>query len=150
RRHRADGRSAPIPQSSPRIPDGGATSSPAARARRRLTALLQLPDNPPAAEGLCGGGGRCEAFLGPGGVAGSRLSCARALTRQIFAPILIGLELTLISLISIRSTNTHESRAQPGVVGCVGGRPVEQLWLFWIALVGGVIGAAAYPFIGVT
>lgn len=67
-----------------------------------------------------------------------------------FAPIAIGLCLTLIHLISIPVTNTSVNPARStGVAVFVGGWAVQQLWLFWLApIVGGVIGAAAYRFIG--
>jgi len=63
-----------------------------------------------------------------------------------FAPIAIGLCLTLIHLISIPVTNTSVNPARStGVAVFVGGWAVQQLWLFWLApIVGGVIGAAAY------
>ena len=67
-----------------------------------------------------------------------------------FAPIAIGLCLTLIHLISIPVTNTSVNPARStGVALYVGGWAVEQLWLFWVApIVGAVIGAFAYKFIG--
>ena len=67
-----------------------------------------------------------------------------------FAPIAIGLCLTLIHLISIPVTNTSVNPARStGVAVFVGGWAVQQLWLFWLApIVGGVIGAAAYRVIG--
>ncbi|MBI5069127.1 MAG: aquaporin Z [Deltaproteobacteria bacterium] len=63
-----------------------------------------------------------------------------------FAPIAIGLALTLIHLISIPVTNTSVNPARStGVALFVGGWAVGQLWLFWIApIVGGLLGAAAY------
>jgi aquaporin Z len=66
-----------------------------------------------------------------------------------FAPIAIGLALTLIHLISIPVTNTSVNPARStGVALFVGGWGVEQLWLFWIApIVGAVIGSKAYQFI---
>ena len=66
------------------------------------------------------------------------------------APIAIGLCLTLIHLISIPVTNTSVNPARStGVALFVGGWAVQQLWLFWIApIVGAVLGAAAYRFIG--
>jgi len=67
-----------------------------------------------------------------------------------FAPIAIGLGLTLIHLISIPVTNTSVNPARSTGVGVfVGGWAIEQLWLFWIApIVGAVIGAKAYGFLG--
>jgi aquaporin Z len=69
---------------------------------------------------------------------------------QGFAPIAIGLGLTLIHLISIPVTNTSVNPARStGVAVFVGGWALAQLWLFWVApLVGGVIGAAIYNAIG--
>ncbi|MGM9491940.1 aquaporin Z [Ideonella sp. YS5] len=67
-----------------------------------------------------------------------------------FAPIAIGLALTLIHLISIPVTNTSVNPARStGVAVFVGGWAVAQLWLFWLApIVGAVIGAAIYRVIG--
>ena len=67
-----------------------------------------------------------------------------------FAPIAIGLCLTLIHLISIPVTNTSVNPARStGVAIYVGDWAVSQLWLFWIApIVGGMLGAAIYRFIG--
>jgi aquaporin Z len=67
-----------------------------------------------------------------------------------FAPIAIGLALTLIHLISIPVTNTSVNPARStGVAVFVGGWAVAQLWLFWLApIVGGLLGAAAYRVIG--
>lgn len=69
---------------------------------------------------------------------------------QGFAPIAIGLCLTLIHLISIPVTNTSVNPARStGVAVFVGGWAIGQLWLFWVApIVGGVLGAAVYRFIG--
>ncbi|MDO2948095.1 aquaporin Z [Aeromonas simiae] len=63
-----------------------------------------------------------------------------------FAPIAIGLCLTLIHLISIPVTNTSVNPARStGVALFVGDWAVSQLWLFWVApIIGGVIGALAY------
>lgn len=63
-----------------------------------------------------------------------------------FAPIAIGLTLTLIHLISIPVTNTSVNPARStGVAVYAGGWAIDQLWLFWIApIVGGVIGAVVY------
>ena len=67
-----------------------------------------------------------------------------------FAPIAIGLALTLIHLISIPVTNTSVNPARStGVALFVGDWAVAQLWLFWVApIVGALLGAAAYKFIG--
>ena len=67
-----------------------------------------------------------------------------------FAPIAIGLCLTLIHLISIPVTNTSVNPARStGVAVYVGGWAVEQLWLFWLApIVGALIGAVIYRVIG--
>jgi aquaporin Z len=67
-----------------------------------------------------------------------------------FAPIAIGLALTLIHLISIPVTNTSVNPARStGVAVFAGGWAVAQLWLFWVApIVGAVIGAQVYRFIG--
>ncbi|NJL07107.1 MAG: aquaporin Z [Methylacidiphilales bacterium] len=63
-----------------------------------------------------------------------------------FAPIAIGLGLTLIHLISIPVTNTSVNPARStGPALFVGGWALAQLWLFWVApLVGGVIGGLLY------
>ena len=67
-----------------------------------------------------------------------------------FAPIAIGLCLTLIHLISIPVTNTSVNPARStGVALFAGGWALTQLWLFWIApVIGGVLGAGIYRFIG--
>ncbi|MEJ2309717.1 MAG: aquaporin Z [Gammaproteobacteria bacterium] len=69
---------------------------------------------------------------------------------QGFAPIAIGLCLTLIHLISIPVTNTSVNPARStGVAVFVGDWAVAQLWLFWVApIVGGVLGALVYRLIG--
>jgi len=63
-----------------------------------------------------------------------------------FAPLAIGLALTLIHLISIPVTNTSVNPARstgPAII--VGGWALHQLWLFWVApIVGGIIGAGVY------
>lgn len=63
-----------------------------------------------------------------------------------FAPIAIGLALTLIHLISIPVTNTSVNPARStGVAVFVGDWAISQLWLFWVApVVGAVLGAIAY------
>ncbi|MDD5275654.1 MAG: aquaporin Z [Methylovulum sp.] len=67
-----------------------------------------------------------------------------------FAPIAIGLGLTLIHLISIPVTNTSVNPARSlGVALYVGDWALAQLWLFWFApIVGAILGAIAYRFIG--
>lgn len=69
---------------------------------------------------------------------------------QGFAPIAIGLCLTLIHLITIPVTNTSVNPARStGVAVFVGDWAVAQLWLLWLApIVGGVIGALIYRVIG--
>ena len=68
------------------------------------------------------------------------------------APIAIGLCLTLIHLVSIPVTNTSVNPARStGVAIFAGGWAIQQLWLFWIApVIGGLLGAVAYRFIGST
>ena len=62
-----------------------------------------------------------------------------------FAPIAIGLCLTLIHLISIPVTNTSVNPARStGPAVFVGGWALAQLWLFWVAP---VIGAAIAGFV---
>lgn len=57
-----------------------------------------------------------------------------------FAPIAIGLGLTLIHLISIPVTNTSVNPARStGPAIFVGGWAIEQLWLFWIAPIFGAL-----------
>lgn len=67
-----------------------------------------------------------------------------------FAPIAIGLGLTLIHLISIPITNTSVNPARStGVAVFVGDWAIAQLWLFWVApIIGGVLGATVYRYIG--
>jgi len=69
---------------------------------------------------------------------------------QGFAPIAIGLGLTLIHLISIPVTNTSVNPARStGVAIFVGDWAIAQLWLFWLApIMGGILGATLYRFIG--
>ncbi|MBY7816800.1 aquaporin Z [Vibrio fluvialis] len=65
---------------------------------------------------------------------------------QGFAPIAIGLCLTLIHLISIPVTNTSVNPARSTAVALfVGDWATSQLWLFWLApIVGGALGALIY------
>jgi aquaporin Z len=67
-----------------------------------------------------------------------------------FAPIPIGLALTLIHLISIPVTNTSVNPARStGVALYVGDWALGQLWLFWVApIIGAVLGALIYRWIG--
>ncbi len=69
---------------------------------------------------------------------------------QGFAPIAIGLCLTLIHLISIPVTNTSVNPARStGVALFAGDWAISQLWLFWVApIIGGMLGAVIYRFIG--
>jgi aquaporin Z len=64
-----------------------------------------------------------------------------------FAPIAIGLCLTLIHLISIPVTNTSVNPARStGPALFVGGAAMEQLWLFWVApIIGAIIAGVVYP-----
>jgi aquaporin Z len=63
-----------------------------------------------------------------------------------FAPIAIGLGLTLIHLISIPITNTSVNPARStGPAIFMGGWALEQLWLFWLApIAGALIAGYAY------
>lgn len=67
-----------------------------------------------------------------------------------FAPIAIGLGLTLIHLISIPVTNTSVNPARStGPALFVGGWALAQLWLFWVAPLGGaVLGGLTYRWLG--
>lgn len=69
-----------------------------------------------------------------------------------FAPIAIGLGLTLIHLISIPVTNTSVNPARStGPALFVGGWAISQLWLFWVApLIGGALGGLLYNWISPT
>lgn len=69
-----------------------------------------------------------------------------------FAPMAIGLGLTLIHLISIPVTNTSVNPARStGVAVFAGGWAIEQLWVFWLApIIGGALGAVVYKVIGRT
>ena len=66
---------------------------------------------------------------------------------QGFAPIAIGLGLTLIHLVGIPVTNTSVNPARStGQALFVGGWAVQQLWLFWLApIVGAAIAGIVYP-----
>ena len=67
-----------------------------------------------------------------------------------FAPIAIGLGLTLIHLISIPVTNTSVNPARStGPALFVGGWALAQLWLFWIApIAGAALAGVAYKWLG--
>lgn len=67
-----------------------------------------------------------------------------------FAPIAIGLGLTLIHLISIPITNTSVNPARSTAVALfVGGQSLSQLWLFWVApIVGAALGGGIYAWLG--
>lgn len=66
-----------------------------------------------------------------------------------FAPLAIGLTLTIIHLVSIPVTNTSVNPARStGVALVQGGWAMRQLWLFWIfPLIGGVLGGLAYRYL---
>jgi len=63
-----------------------------------------------------------------------------------FAPIAIGLGLTLIHLISIPVTNTSVNPARStGPALLVGGEALRQLWIFWVApIAGAIVGGLLY------
>lgn len=67
-----------------------------------------------------------------------------------FAPLAIGLALTLIHLISIPVTNTSVNPARStGVAVFAGAAAISQLWLFWIApIAGGLLGGVIYRWLG--
>lgn len=69
-----------------------------------------------------------------------------------FAPIAIGLGLTLIHLISIPITNTSVNPARStGPALIMGGWALTQLWLFWVApLMGAILGGLVYRWLGTT
>lgn len=69
---------------------------------------------------------------------------------QGFAPIAIGLALTLIHLISIPVTNTSVNPARStGPALLVGGWAIAQLWLFWVApLLGAALAGVVYKILG--
>ncbi len=64
-----------------------------------------------------------------------------------FAPIAIGLGLTLIHLIGIPVTNLSVNPARStGPAVFVGGWALQQLWLFWVApIVGAILAGVIYP-----
>ena len=67
-----------------------------------------------------------------------------------FAPIAIGLGLTLIHLVGIPVTNLSVNPARSvGPAVFVGGQAIAQLWLFWIGpIAGAALGAVIYSFVG--
>ncbi len=67
-----------------------------------------------------------------------------------FAPLAIGLALTLIHLISIPVTNTSVNPARStGVAIFQAGWALGQLWLFWVApIIGGILGGLIYNLFG--
>jgi aquaporin Z len=67
-----------------------------------------------------------------------------------FAPLAIGLALTLIHLVSIPVTNTSVNPARStGPALFVGGWALSQLWLFWVApIIGGALGGFVYRWVG--
>ncbi|WP_117192504.1 aquaporin Z [Rhizobium terrae] len=69
-----------------------------------------------------------------------------------FAPIAIGLALTLIHLVSIPVTNTSVNPARStGVALFAEGWALGQLWLFWVApIIGAVLGAVVWKAVGET
>jgi len=66
-----------------------------------------------------------------------------------FAPLAIGLALTLIHLISIPVTNTSVNPARSTAVAVfVGDWAISQLWLFWVApFIGALLGVVAYKIV---
>jgi aquaporin Z len=68
---------------------------------------------------------------------------------QGFAPVAIGLGLTLIHLISIPVTNTSVNPARSLATALFqGGWAISQLWMFWVApILGALMGAAVYKLI---
>jgi len=66
-----------------------------------------------------------------------------------FAPIAIGLCLTLIHLVSIPVTNTSVNPARSTAPALfVGGAAIEQLWLFWLApIIGAAVAGVVYPLV---
>ena len=104
--------------------------------------------------------------LSPGGYGmGAALACEIVMTAMFlvvmlgsthqrapvgFAPIAIGLALTLIHLISIPVTNTSVNPAHStGAALFAGSGAMSQLWLFWVApFIGAVIGGGVYRWLG--
>ncbi len=67
-----------------------------------------------------------------------------------FAPLAIGLALTLIHLVSIPVTNTSVNPARStGPALIVGGWALQQLWLFWVApILGAVLAGGLWKWLG--
>ena len=67
-----------------------------------------------------------------------------------FAPIAIGLGLTLIHLISIPVTNTSVNPARSTAPALIAGSwALEQLWLFWVApIIGALVAGGLYSWLG--
>ena len=78
------------------------------------------------------------------------LGATHGLAPKGFAPIAIGLGLTLIHLISIPVTNTSVNPARStGPAIFAGGEYLSQLWLFWVApIIGAAIGGILYKIVG--
>ena len=78
------------------------------------------------------------------------LGATDARAPQGFAPLAIGLGLTLIHLISIPVTNTSVNPARStGPALIVGGWAIQQLWLFWVApLIGAALAGVVYRWAG--
>jgi len=78
------------------------------------------------------------------------LGATDARAPQGFAPIAIGLCLTLIHLVSIPVTNTSVNPARStGPALFVGGWAVAQLWMFWVApALGAALAGFAYRWLG--
>jgi aquaporin Z len=73
------------------------------------------------------------------------LGCTDPRAPNGFAPLAIGLALTLIHLISIPITNTSVNPARStGPALLVGGWAVQQLWLFWVAPLIGAVAAGGF------
>ena len=103
--------------------------------------------------GVVGGGALFLIASGKPGFSVARGFASNGFGRRVpegFAPLAIGLCLTLIHLISIPVTNTSVNPARStGVAVYVGGWAITQLWLFWVApIFGAVLGAAVYKTIG--
>ncbi len=88
----------------------------------------------------------CEVILSCGFLLVIMGATDAARTPASFAPIAIGLTLTLIHLVSIPVTNTSVNPARStGVALFAGTWALRQLWLFWLApLVGGALGGLCY------
>lgn len=118
----------------------------------------------PAAAGTFASNG--YGLLSPGGYSmGAALLCEIVMTAMFlvvimgathgrapvgFAPLAIGLALTLIHLISIPVTNTSVNPARStGVALFAGAGATGQLWLFWVApIIGALIGGVIYRWLG--